>query len=535
MTTIAVLPVVVVGLTPGSAPAATTQAGGTLTIVYPLSLATISRDPALALAGYQPFYYSTCATLTTFRNAPAPLGYTVRPEAAAAPPHISRDRRVYLFTVRRGLRFSDGTPLKAANFRRALVRVLSPAMQSVGADLFSDVKRVTASGYRLRIELEHPVGDLPTRLALPFACPVPVDFPIDPAGVNLTISSGPYYATQTASNQIVLQRSRYYRGRLPHRVDKIVVDFGGDLDASIRAVAQAQADILGAEIPGDVRKALARRYGVNKGQLFRFRGIYTTALALNTSSPLFRGNVALRRAVNFALDRPAVIAQTLGGPLSNMATDQIVPSRAPGWVNYHLYPLDGPRLARARKLAAGHLRGGTAVLYTSPDRLHPAMAQVIVGSLAKIGLKVEVRQFAAAVLMAKAGTPGEPYDMILANWGDDLLGPSIPDLEPPILYPDPANTIVRYLDGLNARKPSGNSNIAYFDLPSYNKRMAAAEQLAGRARLRAFSRLDADIMRKEAPWAPIAEGSAWKFFSKRVGCFHEQPMFGVVWGALCLR
>ena len=185
-------------------------------------------------------------------------------------------------------------------------------MRSSRADLFSDVRRVRPSGLRLRIELSKPSGDLTTRLALPYACPVPLGFPIDPAGVDLTVGSGPYYFSQDVPHKLlVLGRNRYYRGSLPHRVAKIVINFGGDLDSNIRSVEQGQADMLGSEIPADVREVLARRYGVDRRQLFRLPGIFTVALALNTTSPLFRDNLALRKAVNLALDRPGVIA-TLG-------------------------------------------------------------------------------------------------------------------------------------------------------------------------------------------------------------------------------
>jgi ABC-type transport system substrate-binding protein len=363
---------------------------------------------------------------------------------------------------------------------------------------------------------------------------VPLGFPVDPAGVSLTVGSGPYYVKRPALNRLVLLRNPYYHGTLPHRVDKIVATFGGDLESDIHAVERGRADVLLAEIPGDVRKVLARLYGVNRRQLFRQRGLYTVALALNTSSPLFRHNVPLRKAVNLALDRPAVIAQTLGGPLSNTATDQIVPSRVPGWVDHHQYPLTGADVTAARRLAVGHLRGGTAVLYTPTDRLRPAMAAVIADDLAKIGLEVKVKPFAAAALMAKVGTRGEPFDMVLGNWADDLLGPVLTDLEPPLVYSDPANTIVRYLGGASARKPSGNTNVAYFDLPSYNHRMTAATRLSGPARFRAFSRLDADIMRDQAPWAPIAEASSWQFVARRVGCVHYAASVGLVWGDLCV-
>jgi peptide/nickel transport system substrate-binding protein len=529
--------VIALALSIGAEPApgrSTLASGGRLTIVSPRPREDLSLDPALSIDFFDAaLHYATCATLTAFRDAPAPKGYTVRPEAAVGPPLVLDDGRTYVFTVRKGLHFSDGSALTAANFKLALDRVRNPVVHSLGADLFSDVRRVSASGWRLRIQLRKPSGDLITRLALPYACPVPRPFPIDPVGTDLKVGSGPYYVSHDAP-LLVLDRNPYYHGSLPHRVDQIVVDFGGDLDSAIAAVEHGQADMVGSEIPGDRAVELAG-HGVDRRQLIRLRGISTEALVLNMSSRLFRGNVRLRKAINFALDRPAVIAQTPGGPRANTPTDQVVPRRSPGWVDYYAYPLAGPDLKKARRLAAGHLRGGRAVLYAPDDRLRPDAAAEIADDLHRIGLKVVVTKFAAPVLMDRVGTRGEPFDMALGNWGDDVLGPVVPDLDAPILYPDPANTIVRYLGGQNARRRRGNTNIAYFDVPAYNRRMTAAASLSGPSRFRAFSLLDKDIMRNEAPWAPIAEGSSWTFIGSRVGCFRRQPVVHWVLGDLCFR
>src|SRR5262245_30224727 len=132
--------------------------GGTLLATTPLDWSVL--DPAVSRPATAAIWYATCATLTAFRDAPAPAGLTTQPEAAAGPPVISRDGRTYDFTVRRGLRFSDGSPLTAANFARALGRVRNPAMGSPGASIFSDVLWVSARGLRLRIELSKPSGDL---------------------------------------------------------------------------------------------------------------------------------------------------------------------------------------------------------------------------------------------------------------------------------------------------------------------------------------------------------------------------------------
>src|SRR5262249_34579827 len=118
--------------------------GGTLRVAIPAGTIP-TLDPAVLASvhdGWGALWYPTCATLMAFRDAAAPAGYKVRPEAAVGLPAVSRDGRTYVFTVREGLRFSDGSRLTAANFEYALVRVLNPAMRSEGAGLFSDVWRV---------------------------------------------------------------------------------------------------------------------------------------------------------------------------------------------------------------------------------------------------------------------------------------------------------------------------------------------------------------------------------------------------------
>jgi len=463
----------------GRAPGSIGRDGGTLLVTTPLALATL--DPALSGPAKDSIWYATCATLTAFPDAPAPDGLLPQPEAAAGPPAISGDRRTYVFTVRRGLRFNDGSPLRAANFAWALRRLQDPTMRSPGADLFSDMT-VTASGLSLRVRLAKPSGDVLTRLALPFACPVPLDFPADPAGVTLTVGSGPYYiASYVPASQLVLRRNPYYRGTRPHHVDSVVIAMGGDVDSDIKAVQDGRADVLHVVIPSELRQGLVQRYGVNKRQLFRVWGRDTAALVLNSSSPLFKDNTALRKAVNLAVDRAEIVRQTPGGFLSRVPTDQILPRLVPGWRDYSLYPLTGPDMPRARKLAHGNERGGQAVLYTIPFSVFPDEAQVIASTLHEIGLDVQVKLLSQDVIKAKAGVPGERYDMILAG------GWCCPSSRFPLEYPDPASAIVRLLGGKNARKPAGNTNLAYFDVFTYNRRMAAADRLAGKARNQAFS------------------------------------------------
>jgi len=505
----------------GAARGTSAAAGGTLRLVAAGDVDSL--DPALATSPLAwAIEYGTCATLTAYADAPAPDGFSIRLEAAAGLPHVSRDGRTYVFSVRKGLGFSDGSPLTGANFAHALGRVLNPSMNSPGAELFSDVKQVSARGRRLRIELSRPSGSLLTRLALPYACPVPLGFPINPAGEPLMVGSGPYrVASRVPGSQVVIERNPNYRGSRPQRIARMVMTVNGDVQADIQAVEQGQADVLGAELEFEDRDRLAGVYGVNQKQLFKIRGTIVYFLALNTSSPLFKDNVPLRKAVNLVLDRAEIVKASPGWPLSQEATDQIMPRWVPGWTDYHAYPLTGPNLPQASRLAAGNVRGGRAVLYTSAVPFLVSIAKLIAAELDRIGLQVTVTPLAPAVIAARAGTPGAPYDMLLTRY----------DLR----YPDPEEAIVKLLAGANARRPAGNTNLAYFDDPTYNRRIAVADGLNGAARVRAFSQVDASIMRNAAPWAPLFEGSRWLFVSSRVGCLKLHPVFRLDYAAICVQ
>ncbi len=125
-------------------------------------------DPALAYdsAGWQ-VLYSTNMTLLNYPDKPGAAGARLTPEAASAQPTISANGRTYTFTVRSGLRFSDGSAVTAASFKRAIERAADPRQASpaiaflhdvVGADArnagrASSVSGVTASGQTLTIRL----------------------------------------------------------------------------------------------------------------------------------------------------------------------------------------------------------------------------------------------------------------------------------------------------------------------------------------------------------------------------------------------
>ena len=86
-------------------------------------------DPGLAYDTLSwAMLYTTDMLLVNYPEKNGQEGGQLYPEGAAAFPTVSKDGKTYTFTIRSGMKFSDGTPLTAAAFQRAFERILSPKM-----------------------------------------------------------------------------------------------------------------------------------------------------------------------------------------------------------------------------------------------------------------------------------------------------------------------------------------------------------------------------------------------------------------------
>jgi peptide/nickel transport system substrate-binding protein len=495
--------------------------GGTLRIAYGEFLDYI--DPAISAYAWQ-LLDITCAKLMNYPDKPLPAGRRIVPEVAADYPKISANGRTYTFTIRDDYRFSTGARVTARSFAHAIDRLLSPKMQSPFASILDDVlgagdvtegraaspSGVQVRGNRLVIKLTKKVPDLPARLTLPAFCAVPATLPIDPEGVAAPLpGAGPYYiAEYIPQRQVVIRRNRFYRGSRPHHIDQFVVEIGDDPDAVLAKIERGEADW--GDVPPSSWEELGRKYGVNKSRFFVQPTNGVRLLALNTGRPLFRNNLALRQAVNFAVDRKALLRER--GRYAGYLTDQYLSPGMPGYRNARIYPIKRPDLKRAKVLAQGHTRSGRAVLYIRDRGADVAQAQIIKANLKQIGIDVEIKQFPVATLFDPLSgivrNRGEPFDMTLFSWATD--------------YWDPYDTINVLLDGRTIRE-HGNSNISYFNSPKYNELMERASRLSGPARYRAYGRLDVDLARNAAPMVAYAFDSSVTFVSRRVACVTATP------------
>ena len=241
-----------------------------------------SIDPALAdQQGSWQLLAATCARLLNYPDKPAPAGARLIPEVAQALPSRSSDGKTYTFTIRKGFRFSPPSRevVTAQTFRHAIERSLNPAMKSGGAQYYlhdvagakaytsgraSHISGLSVRGDRLTIRLTAAAPDFLLRLAVPFFCAVPLTTPLDPAGVRVIPSAGPYYVTSYIPGQgVILRRNPNYTGRRPRHVERIELSVGVSRQATDALVEAGTADYAFSGVDKTDLTRLAARYGTS--------------------------------------------------------------------------------------------------------------------------------------------------------------------------------------------------------------------------------------------------------------------------------
>jgi peptide/nickel transport system substrate-binding protein len=495
-------------------------------------------DPALAY--YVPSWaimYSTGAMLLNYPDAPAPKGSRLVPEVAKGFPRISKNGLVYTFQLKNNYKLSNGQPVTAANFVYAINRDLNKRMNSPAQPFIQDIagapaviagtaSRATGAKaigkYTLQLTMTKRAPDLLARLAMPFFQAIATNLPIEPDGVNAPVhTAGPYYIQKWDRNrQVVVVRNRFYKGPRPHNVNSVVVDVGLPLETIKLNIDRGVTDT--GDIPPSAHAELGRRYGVKKqspGRYFANPSPTISYLAMNHDRPLFGGggvgNLRLKKAVNFVIDRQAIMTQR--GAYSGVTNDQYMPPSMRGFKNVAIYPRR-PNLSQARTLATGQTRGGDGVFYCSNRAPAPQQCQIVQANLRNIGLNMDIKLFPRAVQFEKTGNKGEPFDLTLEGWHMD--------------YFDPYDFIF-LVDGTTIR-PSNNVNFSYFNSAAFNKKIARAKTLVGVPRYRAFSALDVDLVKNGAPLATYGTPNDRAYVSSRTGCYNYHPVFTWDYAAICL-
>jgi peptide/nickel transport system substrate-binding protein len=487
-------------------------------------------DPALAYGTLSwQILDATCAKLMYYPDKPDPVGSKLAPDAAVGFPAVSKNGRTYVFTIKSGMKSNTGEALTAANYAAAINRDLNPKMQSpsvpfitgangiVGAQAVADGKAATAggvkaNGQKLTITLMKPDGSFLSKMAMDFFCPIPKGTPINADGINSFASFGPYYvASRQVGRQLIMRTNPNYKGSRPHNVGTFVFTMNTNLDQSLLQVKAGQSDYDAGGLPATAHASLAQQYGVHKGGNFRYfvnGGLNVDYIALNTSRNAFK-SVGMRRAANYAIDRPAMVR--VRGAFAGHRDDQILPPGLAGYKDIKAFPIKGADYPKAKSLASGAGGCKDVTLYTANSSIGQNLAQVFKYNLGQIGCNVNVKLLQGFQIYIATGTKGEPYDAALVGWFAD--------------YADPYDFIDILFNGDNIHE-ANNNNLSYLNVPALNKQMRAANALTGDKRSAAYQNLDREITTKYAPWAAYENRNIREFVSARTGGYLFQAAHG---------
>ncbi len=223
---------------------------------------------------------------------------------------VSEDGKVWIFYLRDGLKFSDGTPLTAQDVVRSIERVMK-----INGDpswlVTSFVEKVEAKDDKTVVfYLKKPTSFFLALVATPPYFPVNPKYPEDKIASDATWGgAGPYRIVKfVRDEELVLEPNPYYYGEKPKN-SKVVIKFYRDASTLRLALENGEIDIAWRTLrPTDIEYFR----GKSGFKVIEVPGVFIRYICLNTKvDPI--SNKLVRQALAAAIDRKQIIGVVLRG------------------------------------------------------------------------------------------------------------------------------------------------------------------------------------------------------------------------------
>ncbi len=323
---------------------------------------------------------------------------------------VSEDGLTLTFTLREGVRFSNGKDLEAAHFKTVFDRILDPDTGSGNAWRMATVESVEAPDARtLVLHLSAPTPGLLGHLAVSKALGVFDPASIEDGTVNTRpIGTGPFMISDfQPGTRVLLEKNPYYwREGLPYldAVDVRIIP-----DETVRRTALVTGEIDWAfAIPAQAVAELRTRDDVvidaTPAGAYYYIGVNTTAGPLSER--------AVRRAISFAINRQNIVQAAEFGNAE--ATQDPIPSNSAWGFGYAPYDQD---VEHARELLAeaGYPDGfEMTIMPTTEVPATIRAAQVIQADLAAVGIRAQINTLEWADWLQQQGEGN--YETYVCSW-----------------------------------------------------------------------------------------------------------------------
>ncbi len=479
----------------------------------------------------------TYTPLYTYAHKTGAPGSVVIPGLATALPTISADGKTYSMTLRKGLTYSDGTPVKASDFGASIQRSMKLnwggksfyTSNIAGAEDFDKGKATSISGItaddstgKITIKLVAPYGAFLNVLAFPSSALLPASTKVVNLSNNPPAGVGPYILKNVVPNQSFKavpnpKWASFNIPGIPAAKDTIQVNIAANTQSEAESVLNNTADVF--DTYDSIPPALVPQ--IESQAANRFKKLPTVSVYyffLNTKAPPFNNQLA-REAVNYAIDRTALSKLNSGNftpacfflPLG-------MPGHPTGPCPYGADPAGKPDVAKAKALIkqAG-LVGAKVTVWGQNREPRKEFIDYYTGVLNQIGFKATTKIIADSTYFPTIGDLKSNPQTGFADWNQD--------------FPNPSDFYL--LMDAKSIQPTNNQNFSQVDDPTVQKALAKlnpvpASKLSTVAP--AWAKLDT-YLAKKAYIAAFGYQQVAKFMSDKMNFNSTEvsPVYGNDW------
>jgi peptide/nickel transport system substrate-binding protein len=461
--------------------------------------------------------FDTYLPLLTYKRVNGVEGSKVVPGLAESLPEISNGGKTYTLTLRKGLKYSDGTPVRASDFATTVERLFkinSPGSYYyegiVGAEEFAKTKKGGISGIKtddtsgkIEIELTAPRGTFTNELAMLFVALLPADTPAKNLTGDPPPATGPYMISKVEKGRgwSYVRNPQWAKHNGPQvsevpegNFEEIEISVARNDATQVNDIERNKTMWMQPPVASDQREAIVNKYEGTQFRVEHALNIYM--FWMNTEKAPF-DDPKVREAINYAVDTDA-LERIYAGSLA--AAHQILPEGMPGYEALDLYPHS---MAKAKELLAeANPSDRDITVWTDNESPNDDAGAYYQDVLDKLGFNAKLKTINA-----------DNYYAIIGN-------ETTPDLDTGWLayfadYPNPNAFFQPLLSG-ESIAPAGNTNFARIDVPELNEKIAKlSEEPLGSDQEAEYAELDRSFM-ELAPMAPYGTNTVSTFVDDEI-------------------
>jgi peptide/nickel transport system substrate-binding protein len=499
-----------------------------------------------------PVMYQTVQAVQNFQLAYVPLvtyaheqgdaGSKIIPGLATEVPEPTNGGKTYKFTLRDGLKYSDGSPVKASDFENTIKRLIKlgsvwsffyvPIIEGTEefqkkGDMKADISGIETNDQtgEITVTLTEPDTKILFALAEPYAAPTPAakspakSLKQPPPGV------GPYVFNVKDFNRLyTLTRNPNWTdipGIPKGNFDTITVEVSDSVTKMTQDVITGKLDFMTEDPTGDQLPEVRAKYADRYSEAPNPPNVYYNFL--NVTVPPFDKQEA-REAFNYAVDSNALV-RVFGGRLTPGCN-----FLAPGVVGYkpadckYGDPKGKPDIAKAKELVKQSGYEGEKVTYWVNNKdPRPAIADYFRDLLNEIGFDADVKTLDQQVYFEQIGLKRNKAQIGFTDWYQD--------------YPHPGDFIESLLS-TRALSSEVTFNQGFVSDPELDKQLDELRPEDPEGAADQWADLDEYVVNEKAYVQPYGFEESSSFFSERMNadtCTGVHPVYKNDWLLFCKK